>query len=51
MMFPQEEISFTVKIQKKFNEMFDKGLDSDVDDSHTLPNFSKKHIWRRYHKK
>lgn len=54
MMFPQEELSFTNKIQEKFNEMFDKELDNggiDGDDNLTLLRFSKKHIWRRYHKK
>lgn len=54
MMFPQEELSFTSKVQEKFNEMFNKELDNDGndgDDSLTLPRFSKKHIWRRYHEK
>ena len=53
-MFPQEELSFTSKIQEKFNEMFNKELDddgNDGDDNPTPPRFSKKHIWRRYHKK
>lgn len=54
MMFPQEELSFTSKIQEKFNEMFNKELDNDGnggDDNPISLRFSKKHIWRRYHKK
>ncbi len=54
MMFPQEELSFTSKIKEKFNEMFNKELDNDGnggDDNLTPLRFSKKHIWRRYHKK
>lgn len=54
MMFPQEELYFTSKMQEKFNEMFNKELNndgSDGDDNPTMPRFSKKHIWRRYHKK
>lgn len=53
-MFPQKELSFTSKIQEKFNEMFNKTLDDDKDDRNdypTSPRFSKKYIWRRYHKK
>ena len=53
-MFPQEELSFTSKMQEKFNEMFYKELvddGNDGDDNPTPPRFSKKHIWRRYHKK
>jgi len=53
-MFPQEELSFTSKIQDKFNAMFNKEVDddgNDDDDDPTQPHFSKKHIWRRYHKK
>lgn len=54
MIFPQEELSFTSKIQEKFNGMFNNELDNDGndgDDNPTPPRFSKKHIWRRYHKK
>lgn len=54
MMFPQEELSFTSKVQEKFNEMFNKELESygnDGDDDFTPPRFSEKHIWRRYHDK
>lgn len=51
MIFPQEELSFTSKIQEKFNEMFNKELGDDSDDNPTPPSFSRKHIWRRYHKK
>ncbi len=53
-MFPQEELSFTSKVQEKFNEIFRKELDDDGnndDGNPTPPCFSKKHIWRRYHKK
>lgn len=53
-MFPPEEFSFTSKVQEKFNEMFNKELGDDDrggDDNPTLSRFSKKHIWRRYHKK
>lgn len=53
-MFPQKELSFTSKIQEKFNEMFNKALDDDKDDGDDYPTplrFSKKYIWRRYHKK
>lgn len=53
-MFPQEELSFTSKVQEKFNEMFNKELEgdgNDGDDDPTTPRFSKKHIWRRYHKR
>lgn len=51
--FPQEELSFTSKIQEKFNEMFNKELETDGndgDDDSTSPHFSKKQIWRRYQK-
>ena len=54
MVFPSEELSFTSKIQKKFNEMFSKEVDNDDNDGNDNPTpqrFSKKHIWRRYHKK
>lgn len=54
MMFPREELAFASKIQEKFNEMFSKELDNDGndgDDNPTPPHFSKKYIWRRYHKK
>lgn len=51
MMFPHEELSFTSKLQKKFNEMFNKELDNGSDDNPIPPCFSKKHIWRRYHKR
>lgn len=53
-MFPQEELSFTSKVQEKFDEMFNKELEcdgNDGDDDLSPPRFSKKHIWRRYHKK
>ena len=50
-MFPQEELSFASKIQENFNKMFYKELGDDDDDNPTAPHFSKKHIWRRYHKK
>ena len=53
-MFPQKELSFANKVQEKFNKMFDKELgnvSNDGDDNFTPPRFSKKHIWRRYHKK
>lgn len=52
-MFPQEELSFTRKIQEKFNKMFNKELDDVGDDDYDppiSPHFSKKHIWRRYQK-
>ncbi|MDE6053433.1 MAG: hypothetical protein K2G55_06685, partial [Lachnospiraceae bacterium] len=52
--FPQKELSFAIKVQEKFNEMFDKELRDnsyDGDDIFTPPCFSKKHIWRRYYKK
>lgn len=54
LMFPQEELSFTSKIQEKFNDVFNRELDddgNDGDDNPTPPRFSKKYIWRRYHKK
>lgn len=54
MMFPQEELTFASKIQEKFNEMFNKELDNygnDGGDNPAPPRFSKKYIWRRYHKK
>lgn len=52
MMFPQEELSFGNKIQRKFDKLFSKELgDDDDNDDPTPPSFSKKHIWRRYHKK
>lgn len=54
MMFPQEELFFTSKIQEKFNEMFNKELDNDGKDGKdnpTPPCFAKKYIWRRYYKK
>ena len=54
MMFPQEELTFASKIQEKFNKMFNKELDNDGNDggdNPTPPRFSKKYIWRRYHKK
>lgn len=50
-MFPQEELSFTNKVQEKFNKMFNEELGDDSDDNLTSPGFSKKYIWRRYHKK
>lgn len=56
-MFPQKELSFTSKIQEEFNEIFNKALDNNEDDEDyeddypTPPRFSKKYIWRRYHKK
>ena len=65
-MFPQKELSFTNKIQEKFNEMFNKALDDDEDDEDgkddeddeddgndypAPPRFIEKYIWRRYHKK
>lgn len=56
MMFPKEELSFANKVQEKFNEMFNKELGDERDDGNNggdnlTPFFSKKHIWRRYHKK
>ncbi|NBH19208.1 hypothetical protein D3Z55_17630 [Clostridiaceae bacterium] len=50
MMFPNEELSFANKVQEKFNKMFNKELGDDGDEYPTL-GFSKKQIWRRYHKK
>lgn len=50
-MFPQEELSFTSKVQEKFNKMFNKELGDDGDDNLMSPDFSRKYIWRRYHKK
>ena len=49
-MFPNEELSFTSKVQGNFNELFNKELKNDGDENPT-PGFSKKQIWRRYHKK
>lgn len=49
-MFPNEELSFTSKVQEKFNKMFNKEL-GNIGDEHPTLGFSKKHIWRRYHKK
>ena len=50
-MFPQEELSFTNKVQEKFTKMFNEELGDDGDDNLTSSGFSKKYIWRRYHKK
>ena len=52
--FPQEELSFTSKVQKEFNNMFNKEMSSSKKDGntgYTQPYFLKKYIWRRYHKK
>lgn len=54
LIFPQEELSFASKIQEKFKDVFNRELDddgNDGDDNLTPPCFSKKYIWRRYHKK
>lgn len=54
MMFPQEELSFTNRIQEKFTEMFNNELGDTCDagyDNPSPPEFSRRHIWRRYHKK
>lgn len=54
MMLPQEELSFANKIQRKFDELFSKELgadDNNGDGNPTPPGFSRKNIWRRYHKK
>ena len=49
--FPQEELSFTSKVQEKFTKMFNRELEDDSDDNPMPSHFAKKYIWRRYHKK
>ncbi len=51
LMFPEEEIGFTIKVQEKLQDIFTQEIKKKPGVNEVLFNFRTKQIWRRSHKK